>query len=92
MPRKKPDPKRTPARLADAFEPALLKQKVWTRSTGMNLICESKEEAAALVVELKSRGWKAKPDIGINLKSGKGVHYVFVSGRSTRKRRSEQDA
>jgi hypothetical protein len=73
--KKQPDPRRTPERLADGFMPALLKE----RSTGLNLLCESRPEAVALAKELRRRGWKAKPRLALNLQTGKAVDYVDVA-------------
>jgi hypothetical protein len=87
MPKRAPkaDPNRTPERLANGFEPMLRDADWGPRRAYRNLVCENKEEADALAAELRRRGWKAKPGRGINLRTGKGFSYVYVTGPSKRR-------
>lgn len=74
---------RTAKRLADGFEPTL-RDKRWTRSASVNLICESEDEAVLLAHELKKRGWKAEVTPGWAGASLKPVDAVRVTGPATR--------
>lgn len=67
--------------LADAYVPELQKAK----RGRANLKCASDDEAKALARELKSRGWKAKADVAVSLKTGETFPYVAVTGPGQKK-------
>lgn len=79
----KPALERTPRLLADKIEPVLLGQR--RKRFAVNMVCESKEEAEALVALLKKRGWKATVEPSINLTTGKPHIGAVVTGRQARK-------
>lgn len=77
MSAKKPNPSRTPEKLADGFVKGL--QKAPRQCA--NLICLDRAEALSLSRELRRRGFKAKAAMGFNTRTFKAFDYVEVTGR-----------
>ena len=73
--------KRSGKTLADAYA-----KKLGEKLARANLICETKEEAAALAHELQERGWRAEVSFCLVFKDPEsteltGGHAVVVNGR-----------
>ena len=78
---------RTPKALADVFEPEIKK----ARGGRLTVRCESKDESVLLAHELKERGWRATPSMGLVWPKDtpgaemEGAFLVVVSGPSKSK-------